>query len=94
MDLSSAEKLARKLMERHGIHKTWRFLFDDSPSAHGVCHYNVGLITLHPKVVGDDVMVMSVLLHEIAHALTPGHGHDVVWHAKVIDLIREHAWGC
>lgn len=30
--------------------------------------------------------IMETLLHEIAHALTPGHGHDRVWKAKCIEI--------
>lgn len=30
--------------------------------------------------------VRNALAHEVAHALTPGHGHDKVWRAKAIEL--------
>jgi hypothetical protein len=28
----------------------------------------------------------DTILHEIAHALTPGHNHDSVWRAKSIEI--------
>lgn len=30
----------------------------------------------------DDAKVLDTILHEIAHGLTPGHGHDYVWKSK------------
>ncbi len=94
MDLTEAERLAKRLMARHGL-STWRFAFDDG-KALGVCHYNVGLITLNPSMVrAGEVAVKAVLLHEIAHALVSGErkSHGPIWHAKLVNLIREHTWG-
>lgn len=30
--------------------------------------------------------VMRTIIHEVAHALTEGHGHDAVWKRKCIEL--------
>lgn len=95
MDLTEAERLARKLMKRHGL-PGWQFAFDYEKRADGVCHFNVDLIALNPAAVerGDEVGVRAIILHEIAHGLVgPGHGHDAVWHAKLVELIRKEAWG-
>jgi len=34
----------------------------------------------------DYAQVVDTILHEIAHALTPGHGHDSVWKAKCREI--------
>ena len=31
-------------------------------------------------------IMINTILHEIAHALTPTHGHDLVWKAKAIEV--------
>lgn len=33
-----------------------------------------------------DWKVRDTLVHEIAHALTPGHGHNAVWRAMAVQL--------
>ena len=94
MDLVEAERLARHLMNRHNVPKHWGFMFDFEEKADGVCHYGIERITIEPRVVNRGyAAVKGVLLHEIAHALTPGHKHDKVWEAKLISLIREHTFG-
>ena len=30
--------------------------------------------------------IKNTVLHEIAHALTPGHNHDHVWQAKAVSI--------
>jgi Zn-dependent protease with chaperone function len=91
--LNEVERLARNVMDHHGL-RTWRFVIDDQPDAIGVCHYNVGLITIRSDVIerGNGTEIMAVLLHEIAHALCPGDGHGKVWHTQLVDLIRERTW--
>jgi putative metallohydrolase (TIGR04338 family) len=29
-----------------------------------------------------------VVLHELAHAMTPGHGHDTVFCSKLVELVE------
>ncbi len=54
----------------------------------GGCHYRLRLIALNTFYVANnsEEMVVDTLLHEVAHALTPGHQHDVVWKAMAIQL--------
>ena len=54
----------------------------------GGCHYRLHLIALNTFYVANnsEEMVVDTLLHQVAHALTPGHQHDVVWKAMAIQL--------
>ena len=98
MDLVKAEKLAKELMQLHGLLPKWKFKFDNSKRRFGVCAYsrlgglNNELFNCHiglskPLVmINDEAKVRDVILHEIAHALTIGHGHDNVWKRKCIEI--------
>ena len=45
-------------------------------------------IELSSKLVemNSEERVMRTIIHEVAHALTEGHGHDRVWKAKCLEL--------
>lgn len=83
MDLTTARRLARDLMTRHGL-SGWRLVFDNAKTRAGVCRYDREEIGLSRPLVllHDEEQVRDTVLHEIAHALTgPRHGHDRVWRA-------------
>jgi hypothetical protein len=44
------------------------------------------IISAHHIDIHDTEMVKNTILHEIAHALTPGHSHDPVWKAKASEV--------
>jgi hypothetical protein len=85
MELKAAEILAKQLMAEHMSHLTgWRIVFNPRlRRALGRCHYTKKHIELCPKYVAcnDVAQVRDTILHEIAHALCPGHNHDKVWSA-------------
>ena len=61
--------------------KHWQFGFDNAESRSGRCNYNYRLITLtltYCAMMGKEEIIDTVL-HEIAHALTPGKGHGAEW---------------
>jgi predicted SprT family Zn-dependent metalloprotease len=89
MNLFNARVLAVKLMDKHGLlEKGWNFTFDNARRRFGCCMYRPKVITLskHLTELNDEDKVKDTILHEIAHALTPGHGHDWVWRAKAIEI--------
>lgn len=89
MDLQQAQKLALSLMSQYGITQSgWRFKYDNSHLRFGVCKFGPKIIGLSKRLVlvNDEERVKDTILHEIAHALTPGHHHDHVWRAKAIEI--------
>lgn len=88
MDLLQASDLARGCMIVNGL-KSWKFEFDDNAVARfGRCSYHTKTISLSKILVQrhSENKVYEIILHEVAHALTPGHKHDEVWRAKCIQL--------
>ena len=73
---------ARSKMNEHGL-TTWTFGFDRAVQRFGVCKYNIRTITLSEKLVRANSFEQccDTVLHEIAHALTPGAKHGPAWRA-------------
>lgn len=72
MDLPSAGQLARRLMGQHGL-AGWAFRYNQRKRTLGLCNFTARRIELSaPFVVrNDESEIRDVILHEIAHALTP-----------------------
>src|SRR5437867_383020 len=87
MDLYNAHQFARQLMNQYGLHD-WTFAFDHAKRRFGSCRHHSKRITLSRMLtfLNTDRQVRDTILHEIAHALTIGHGHDSVWKAMCIRL--------
>lgn len=80
MKIQDASRLARQLLDRHGlpgwrISWNWRWKWQG-----GSCDRVHHVIKLARKVVlvNNEAGVRELILHEIAHALTDG-GHNVQW---------------
>jgi predicted SprT family Zn-dependent metalloprotease len=89
MDLSKAETLAKELIKQHGLNEAgWIFKFDNAKRRFGSCRYRSRIITLskHLTELNDENRIRNTILHEIAHALTPGHGHNWIWKAKALEI--------
>jgi predicted SprT family Zn-dependent metalloprotease len=87
MNLYSARDLARHLMHRHGLHG-WTFTFDHARRRFGSCRPKQKRLTLSRVLTllnGEDE-VRDTILHEIAHALTPGDGHGRRWKLKCLEI--------
>lgn len=84
MDLTQAETLALQLMTSHGlVAKGWSFTFDNAERRMGVCKYGPKRISIsrHYTEHASEFQVLDTILHEIAHALTPGAKHGLAWKA-------------
>src|SRR4051812_10251379 len=91
MTPADAEALARTLMDLHGL-TAWEFAFSRSKRLLGRCVYpedgRPGRIVLSKPYVehNDEASVRDSVLHEIAHAHTPGDVHGELWKAKCREL--------
>lgn len=89
MDLSSARQLALRLMAEHNLtQQGWTFKFNNRKNSAGVCLYLSKKICLSTIFTQSSSLeeVTDTILHEIAHAHTPKHGHDHVWRQKAREI--------
>jgi predicted SprT family Zn-dependent metalloprotease len=80
VNINAAREMAKALMIAHGL-RDWRFEFDRAARRFGSCCYARKTITLSWKLtlLNDVDQVKHTILHEIAHAFTPGDGHGAAW---------------
>lgn len=80
MKLEQAEKMAKSLMRHHGVYG-YKFSFMQRRkrfNTAGSCNWRTKTMRLAPVFVEMNhvMLVKQVILHEIAHALRPKHGHN------------------
>lgn len=95
ISLAEAKKLAETLMAGHAL-TGWAFEFDNAKRRAGVCKYRIGVrsgvkggvigLSRHFVRANTAAEVTNTILHEIAHALTPGDGHGWLWKAKCVEV--------
>jgi predicted SprT family Zn-dependent metalloprotease len=94
--LSKVTGLALALMKQHGL-SDWTIEWGRAKNRAGVCIRDKKLIRLSASLMSLWTMdqCKDVILHEIAHALTPGHGHDAVWKCKCREIGADptRTWG-
>lgn len=81
-DKTKVAERAQQLLEDHGLaFHGWTFRWDKAVTRAGVCNYKTLTVSLSEKLaeVRSAEETDQVLLHEIAHALEPGHNHDRTW---------------
>lgn len=88
MTLNQAVILAKKMIENHKELKGWRIVSNRRKRAFGVCNYTYRQIELSAYLIPEctDKSIKDTIIHEIAHALCPGHNHDRVWQMKCVEL--------
>lgn len=90
MNLEEAQILAELYIEEHLSHdaatvygsgKPWTFTWTNHKTTWGMCSYRKKEIQLSAYMTkfADEAEVEDTILHEIAHALTPGSGHGRLW---------------
>lgn len=88
MNLVAASRLARELMDQHGL-KAWTFEFDDAVRRAGMCSYTKHRISLSAPItrIHDEREVRDTILHEVAHALAgPAAKHGPVWREVAVRI--------
>ena len=89
MDRNKATSFCRDKLLEHGL-KDWhvRISTDATKPFLGLCSYKDKCIILnaHHIDIHPEPDVVDTVLHEVAHALTPGYGHDDVWRTKAKEL--------
>jgi predicted SprT family Zn-dependent metalloprotease len=89
--LLSVANLARTLMNNHGLN-CWGFRFNARKRTLGICVFptlrTCGRVELSRDFVlaNSEHEVLDTILHEIAHALTPGCGHNATWRRKAWEI--------
>lgn len=88
MTINQAVTLAKNLLEKHIELRGWRVTTNRRKSAFGLCSYTKKEIQLSSFLIPEctEQGIIDTILHEIAHALTPGHHHDNVWKRKCLEL--------
>jgi predicted SprT family Zn-dependent metalloprotease len=94
--LETVRELAVTLLEMHRLNG-WAVAFDRAATRAGQCRYKEREISLSAKLMQLWTMeqITDTILHEIAHALTPGHGHDAVWQRICLEIGGDpsRTWG-
>lgn len=92
MHAADARQLATQLMRQH-LDDSWTFRWSTARNTLGACNYDRRRISLSRPFAehNDEPAVRDIILHEIAHALTPPevygnrpHGHE--WRVAAMKL--------
>lgn len=97
MERHKATEFCRDELIKHGL-TDWhvRLTTDATKPFLGLCSYKDKCIILnaHHCDIHPDLEVIDTIYHEIAHALTPGHGHDETWRDKAKELGCTNTQAC
>jgi predicted SprT family Zn-dependent metalloprotease len=87
VDLEDAETMAWLLIAEH-LDTRWSFKWDNAKTRLGACHHRNSTITLskHFAALNGEAETRDTVLHEIAHALTPGAAHGPRWKKTAVRI--------
>jgi predicted SprT family Zn-dependent metalloprotease len=82
---------AEELLRQHGLaQQGWKFVWDKRPTGRaGQCRYGrqeIGLSWKIFSIEANRAEAENTILHEIAHALTPGAHHGPAWKRVARDI--------
>lgn len=89
MNIRDAKTLARKHMKEHGLFEMgYKLKFDQAKRRFGQCSYRTKTISISQPLtlLNEKSHVNDTILHEIAHALTPGAHHGRQWKLKAAEI--------
>lgn len=89
MDKNAIARIARKHMSKHSEDLwDWSVEFSNHTRIAGLCDYSRKVLSFSLPMMSlwSEYEVEQVVVHEVAHALTPGHGHDKEWLLKAREL--------
>jgi len=85
MNLTAANTIAVNMLHDHGLaQQGWTVVWDSARGRNGQCNYARKTISLSriTNAIRDEADVRQTIIHEVAHALTPGADHGYLWKIK------------
>ncbi len=97
MERVKATELLRAELNKYGL-QNWSIRLNQNPDSGflGLCSYKDKCIILsaHHIDIHPDPDVINTIKHEVAHALTPGCGHNEIWEAKAREIGCDNTLPC
>ena len=97
MTREQATRLTHETLMKHSL-TDWHVRLNTKVDARyvGLCLHKDKAIVLnaHHIDIHPEDEVRNTIFHEVAHALTPGHGHDDVWAAKAREIGCDNTLPC
>lgn len=97
MTRHEAAQYTRDELNKHGLQE-WGVRLNQNADGHflGLCSYKDKVIILnaHHIDIHPTPDVVNTIKHEIAHALTKGHGHDDTWASKAREIGCDNTLPC
>lgn len=97
MNRNTAHEITRSELDKWGLND-WKvkLALNQNDPYLGLCVYKdkTIMLNMHHIDIHHDKDIINTIKHEVAHALTPGHGHDSVWQQKAIEVGCDNTLPC